>query len=82
VKKYTFTSEEKQEIKAAREKNRDKNDENVWRYLNCEQRGFGTRKSVRRRVFIHSISRCWYHGIKPMGFQVLQKTTIMETDGT
>jgi len=45
MKRYTFTLEETQEIKAARKKNRDKNVEKKdWQHLRCEQKGSRTKK--------------------------------------
>lgn len=50
MKRYTFTLEEAQEIKAAREKNRDKNVEKDWQHLRCEQKGSRTKKFVKNRL--------------------------------
>jgi transposase len=53
VKKYTFTSEEKQEIKAAREKNRDKNVEKRLEVLELRAEGLRN-KEISEKTGFHT----------------------------
>ena len=82
MKRYTFTLEETQEIKAARKKNRDKNVEK--RLAALEMRAEGKQnKEIREKTGFHTqYITVLVPDIKPTVLQVSQKATITETTGT